>query len=112
MHKQEEKKNAILLIKGNHDIDNGKILACKQGISFWGGVDPDSSKIIEIHHDQAGQHVRDKIVMMQTSRGSCSGSGVLLELAMKNIAPAAIVFTELEETLTLGALVSSWSSWS
>ena len=43
---------------------------------------------------------------MPSSRGSCSGSGVLLELCLKNIAPAAIIFHEAEEILSLGALVA------
>lgn len=44
---------------------------------------------------------------MPTSRGSCSGSGVLLELALNGHAPAALVFSEDEETLTLGAKIAS-----
>ncbi len=46
------------------------------------------------------------MLMMSTSRGSCSGSGVLLELALAGCAPAALIFCEDEEVLTLGALVS------
>ena len=44
---------------------------------------------------------------MPSSRGSCSGSGVLLQLARNNLAPAAIVFTEAEEILTLGAIIAA-----
>lgn len=44
--------------------------------------------------------------MMPTSRGSCSGSGVILELALAGRAPAALVFSEPEDVATLGALVA------
>ena len=43
---------------------------------------------------------------MPTSRGSCSGSGVLLQLAQNGLAPSALIFHETEEILTLGAIVA------
>lgn len=44
---------------------------------------------------------------MPTSRGSCSGSGVLLELVMNDRGPAALIFREHEDILTLGALIAT-----
>ena len=92
----------MLLAGGNA---SGDVLVCDEGLSFWGGVDPDSGRIIDVHHPAHGESVSRKIVMMPTSRGSCSGSGVLLELALNGLAPAALVFCEDEEVLTLGSLV-------
>lgn len=92
-----------MLTKG--DV-TGEILVCSEGLSFWGGVDPDTGLIIDIHHPCYQKIISGKILMMPSSRGSCSGSGVLLELSFKNIAPAAIIFCEDEEILSLGALVS------
>ena len=68
------------------------VLACDEGLSFWGGVDPDTGAIIDAHHPQRGAVVSGRIVLMPTSRGSCSGSGVLLALALGGKAPAALVF--------------------
>lgn len=85
---------------------SGEVLVCAEGLSFWGGVDPDSGSIIDVHHPNYGESVSGKILMMSTSRGSCSGSGVLLQLSLNGLAPAALVFQEPEEVLTLGALVS------
>jgi len=45
--------------------------------------------------------------MMPSSRGSCTGSGVLLDLVLTGRAPAALVFSEAEDVLTLGALIAS-----
>ena len=84
----------------------GEVLALDEGISFWGGIDPDTGGIIDAHHPNHGVLVAGRILMMPTSRGSCSGSGVLLELSLNGHAPAALVFCEREEILTLGALVS------
>ena len=84
----------------------GEVLACSEGLSFWGGVDPGTGRIIDVHHPQHGLSVDGKILLMPSSRGSCSGSGVLLQLSLDGRAPAALVFCEDEEVLTLGALVS------
>ena len=45
--------------------------------------------------------------MMPTSRGSCSGSGVLLDMTLNGRAPAALVFSGAEDVLTLGASVAA-----
>ena len=84
----------------------GEVLSCTEGLSFWGGVDPDTGRIIDVHHPRHGASVTGKILLMPSSRGSCSGSGVLLELSLNGLAPAAFIFCEPEEILTLGTLVS------
>lgn len=85
----------------------GAIVVCDEGLSFWGGVDPDTGLVIDAHHPAHGQALAGKVVLMPTSRGSCSGSGVLLQLALSGHAPAALVFREAEEILTLGALIAA-----
>lgn len=95
---------STIIVPGNAE---GEVLDCRVPISFWGGVDPESGRIIDVHHPCHGETVSGRILMMPSSRGSCSGSGVLLELALNGRAPAALVFSEAEETLTLGALVAA-----
>lgn len=84
----------------------GDILVLDEGLSFWGGVDPASGRIIDAQHPQHGDSLAGRVVLMPTSRGSCTGSGVLLELALNGHAPAALVFREAEDILTLGALIA------
>ncbi len=86
---------------------DGPVLLCSEGLSFWGGVDAATGKIIDAHHDQRGQSLAGCVVLMPTSRGSCTGSGVLLELALNGHAPVALIFREDEEILTLGALIAA-----
>lgn len=95
--------NAVLFVQND---SNGQILTCKEGLSFWGGVDPDTGTIIDAHHPDHGASLAGRIVLMPTSRGSCSGSGVMLQLARNGQAPAALVFREEEDILTLGALIA------
>lgn len=86
---------------------HGPVLCSPEGLSFWGGVDPASGVVIDAHHPLSGQSLAGKILLMPTSRGSCTGSAVLLELALNGRAPAALVFREAEDVLTLGALVAA-----
>jgi cis-L-3-hydroxyproline dehydratase len=84
----------------------GSVLVCQEGLSFWGGVDPQTSVIIDAHHPQHGETLAGRVVMMPTSRGSCTGSGVLLGLGLAGLAPVALIFHDAEDILTLGALVA------
>ena len=84
----------------------GPVLAATEALSFWGGVDPATARIIDVHHPLHGQTITGKVLVMPSSRGSCTGSGVLLDLALNDRAPAALVFRETEDVLTLGALVA------
>ena len=62
--------------------------------------------MIDAHHPLCGQSIAGKILVMPTTRGSCSGSGVMLDLALNGIAPAAFVFQEAEDVVTLGAMIA------
>jgi len=86
---------------------SGPVLASLEGLSFWGGVDPATASVIDAHHPLHGANVAGTVLMMPTSRGSCTGSGVLLDLALNGRAPAALIFCEAEDVLTLGALVAA-----
>jgi predicted aconitase with swiveling domain len=84
----------------------GPVVACEEGLSFWGGVDPATGRVIDAHHPLHDRSLTGAVVAMPTSRGSCTGSGVLLELALNGHAPAALAFREGEDVLTLGAMIA------
>jgi cis-L-3-hydroxyproline dehydratase len=84
----------------------GQLLSAMVGLSFWGGVDPQTGVVIDQHHPLCGESLDGRVLAIPSGRGSCSGSGVLLELILNGHAPAAIVICEREEILTLGALVA------
>lgn len=86
---------------------HGPVIATKEALSFWGGVDPATGCVIDVHHPLHGTCLTGGILMMPSSRGSCTGSGVLLDLVLTGRAPAALVFSEAEDVLTLGALIAS-----
>ena len=85
----------------------GPIIASPEALSFWGGVDPATASVIDVHHPLHGTCLTGGILMMPSSRGSCTGSGVLLDMVLGGRAPAALVFSEAEDVLTLGALIAT-----
>jgi cis-L-3-hydroxyproline dehydratase len=84
----------------------GELLSAEVGLSFWGGVNPQTGVVIDQHHPLRNQSLAGRVLAIPSGRGSCSGSGVLLELILNGHAPAAIIICEREEILTLGALVA------
>jgi len=85
---------------------SGELLILDQPISFWGGVDH-HGVIIDVHHPQCGVSVAGKVLVMTSGRGSSSATAVLAELIRAKKAPAAMIFTECDIILVIGALVSA-----
>ncbi|CAN7458320.1 aconitase X [Agrobacterium tumefaciens] len=85
----------------------GPVIATTEALSFWGGVDPATGRVIDVHHPLHGICLTGGALFMPTSRGSCTGSGVLLDLILTGRAPSALVFCEAEDVLTLGALIAA-----
>jgi predicted aconitase/predicted aconitase with swiveling domain len=84
-----------------------EVLATTEPLSFWGGVDPATGQVIDVHHPLSGQNMAGRILVMPGTRGSCTGSGVLLDMALNGKAPAALVFCEPEDVVTLGAMIAA-----
>lgn len=85
----------------------GPVLATTEPLSFWGGIDPATGVVIDALHPLCGQAVTGRVLMMPATRGSCTGSGVLLDLVLSGRGPAALVFSEPEDVVTLGVLVAA-----
>ena len=85
---------------------SGELLVSDTGLSFWGGVNPVNGLIIDQHHPLHNQQVTGKILALPSGRGSSSGSGAILELLANGAAPAALIFIEAEDIITLGVMVS------
>ena len=60
-------------------------------ISFYGGVDPRSGRIVDKNHALYGKSIAGKILVFPYGKGSTVGSYVILSLAKNGVAPAAIV---------------------
>ncbi len=92
-----------VLVAGN---GSGPVLRLEEPLSFWGGVDPATGRIIDQRHPRRGESVSGRVLVMPYGRGSSSSSSVLLEGVRLGTAPAAVVLRELDGILALGAAVA------
>jgi len=77
-----------------------------QPISLWGGLDPQTGKIIDKRHERCGEVVTGKVFVFPGGKGSSTASAVLLESIRVGTAPAAIINTHVDPILALGAIVA------
>lgn len=84
----------------------GEVLYSDVPLSFWGGVDPTTGEVIDRHHPLSGETLAGRILAIPSSRGSCSGSGVILELILNGQGPLAILLERPEAIITLGVIVA------
>jgi len=76
------------------------------GLSFWGGIDPQTGIVIDHTHPLYNECVADKILSIPSGRGSCTGSQVLLELILNGKAPKCIILRDIDCILCTGAIVA------
>jgi hypothetical protein len=84
----------------------GEALVTSMGISFYGGVDPETGVVVEKGHELEGQAVTGKILVFPTGKGSTVGSYTLYRLKRAGLAPAAIINTECETITAVGCIIS------
>lgn len=91
-------------------ISKGKVsglaIVSQKTISFYGGVDPNTGKIVEKGHDLEGKSIAGKIFVFPKSSGSTVGSYTLLRLKKNSVAPLAIINRECETIVAVGAIIS------
>ena len=80
-------------------------LAADAPLSFWGGFDPETGIVIDRRHPLNGYFATGRVLIIPSGRGSCSGSGVLLEAIHNGTAPAAIITSRLDPVIALGCIL-------
>jgi predicted aconitase with swiveling domain len=84
----------------------GEALVTTQGISFFGGVDPDSGLVVERGHELEGQSIAGKVLVFPTGKGSTVGSYTLYRLKANGKAPLAIINAECETITAVGCIIA------
>jgi len=84
----------------------GEALVSNQPISFYGGVDPETGRIIEKGHELEGRSIAGKILVFPYGKGSTVGSYIILRLKRRGIAPKAIVNLRCEPIIAVGAIIA------
>ena len=83
-----------------------KAIVTKDGISFYGGVDPDTGKIVEVGHELEGQSITGKVLVFPTGKGSTVGSYTMYRMKKNNMAPAAIINKQIDTIVAVGCIIS------
>ncbi|MGB7096352.1 MAG: DUF126 domain-containing protein [Anaerolineales bacterium] len=84
----------------------GEALVSKMGISFFGGVDPESGVVVERDHELEGQSIAGKVLVFPTGKGSTVGSYTLYRLKRAGKAPLAIINAECETITAVGCIIA------
>ena len=95
--------NGRKIFQGNAE---GEALVTHMGISFFGGVDPDTGIIVERGHELEGQCIRGKVLVFPTGKGSTVGSYTLYRLRRNGNAPAAIINSDCETITAVGCIIA------
>ncbi len=91
-------------ISAGHAV--GEALVTSMGISFYGGVDPETGCVVEKGHELEGQSIAGRVLVFPTGKGSTVGSYTLYRLKKAGLAPAAIINTESETITAVGCIIS------
>jgi predicted aconitase with swiveling domain len=84
----------------------GEALTTTQPISFYGGVDPETSEILEKGHELQGKRINGKMLVFPNGKGSTVGSYTLYRLKKGGVAPAGIINRDCETVVAVGTIIS------
>jgi predicted aconitase with swiveling domain len=84
----------------------GVALVSPEPVGFFGMIDAETGIVIEKGHPLEGESVAGRVLVFPTGKGSTVGSYSLYRLAKAGLAPAAIVNTESEPIVAVGAIIS------
>lgn len=87
-------------------VVEGEALVTSMGISFFGGVDPDTGVVVEKDHELEGQSVAGRVLVFPTGKGSTVGSYTIYRLKHNGLAPAAVVNAECETITAVGCIIA------
>lgn len=85
-------------------LAEGQALVTRQGVSFLGGVDPETGVITEVDHELHGQSVAGKVLVLPALKGSAGGMWIIIRLARAGLGPKAVVVTKAD-TILVGAVI-------
>jgi len=83
----------------------GEAVVSRSRLSFWGGFDPVSGKVIDATSPLFGYSLKDKVLVLISTKGSSGTSGNLATAKKKGNAPAAFINTEVDSLAALGCVV-------
>ena len=84
----------------------GFALVSSQPISFFGGLDAETGKVIERGHELEGEKITNKVLVFPRGKGSTVGTYVIYAMGRKGTAPAAIINVDTEPIIASGCVLA------
>jgi len=84
----------------------GSAMVSREGISFFGGVNPDTGIIEEEGHPLEGKSVSGRVLVFPHGKGSTVGSYTLYRMMKTGTAPIVILNRECETIVAVGAIIA------
>lgn len=84
----------------------GELIVSSEPISFLGGVNPETGKVIDPNHELNGESIKDKVLFIPGGKGSTVGSYVIFQMMKNGTAPKAIICLNAEPIIATGAIMS------
>ena len=75
-------------------------------MSFLGGVDPISGKVMDQESDALGDNISGKVFCFPYGKGSTVGSYAMYQLKLNGRAPSAIINNSAEPIIATGAIIA------
>lgn len=98
-----------MMIRGrvlNPGSASGPVLVLEEPLSFWGGFDPKTGTIIDVHHPQRGASLGGTVALMRQTRGSGTAPGAIAEAIRLGTSPCALLLIEPDVNVAIGAAVA------
>lgn len=96
--------DASVLIDGSA---RGEALRLTETLSFWGGFDPITGSIIDVHHPQYQLRVKGKVLLIPRSHGSAGTPGGIAECLRNGAGPCAFVLADRDVNIGVGCQVAN-----
>jgi predicted aconitase with swiveling domain len=85
----------------------GKVLKSDVPLGLFGHLDPKTGLYREAGHPLNGKCVKDRVLVFPRAKGSTVGSYILYALRKTGKAPAAMILSECDTIVAVGAIIGS-----
>ena len=102
----KEEKTVLKGRKISKGLGEGEVVKVETPISFLGGIDAKSGKILDADTGKVGTSIAGKVFVFTHGKGSTVGSYVIYQLKKNKVAPLAIINENAEIIVAVGAIIS------
>ena len=89
------------------DAAAGPILKLEEPLSFWGGFDPKTGRIIDRSHPQHGRSVNGCMLALPGARGSAGTPAAIAEALRAGCGPVGFILPQPDVNITIGVIVAN-----